>query len=1022
MSIAKLSLLFLLSVWGFGWWSLPTPYPLPQEEKEKQRILIIGSAGYIGSYLFQQLQSHGMQVEGIDREPPARDSQTQRRAASSLSIEEVRSYDSIVYLGGLSGRQACEPLEFRKVLDENVDDVATLAGKMDDGQHLIFASTSAIAEGRVDFKEDGVPRMDLYDKYTASMLKREDMLATMENGPTMTGLRFGTVIGVSPASQKLEYVHLAMVCSAFVSGRVIANGPDLQRSFLALGDLADAVMLLLTLDGVDRKKFEIYHLYSYSESVGKVASEVASITRSQLEVKSGKAGGFTLNGRKFKNHYPKFTPVYNSTTSIRELHNHRQTLCVGKELTYRQRSTQPCNVCGSHDMVPVLDLGEQPLANSFVKTLDLVQPTYPLRLDRCLQCTHSQLSTFVDRPSLFGQYLYRSGTSATLKAYFGWLADKVGGEVSGRRVLEIACNDGSQLDEFKKRGWQTFGVDAADNLIKFAREGGHTVWTGLWGVDQPPKTMGGEFDAIVAQNVLAHVPDPVAFVRACKEVMSERSRLYLQTSQCHLYESGQIDTIYHEHISFFSPQSFQRLADQVGLTVVGWEIVPVHGGSCLVTMKRGGEAASLPAAEMLNQDWFYLLYRGRAKRLAEWMRVQTERFSTAGIPVVGYGAAAKGVVLIHYAHLSLKSIVDDSPLKQQTYCPNTPIPIIRTRDLFDDGLSHLIVVFAWNFIDEVTKRIQAVTNVTQYLMTPYPQQKIVRLTQGQQPTTIIQPYQTNDHWFQSGRKLVVDQSPVKILLVVHMRNEAFLLPYFIRHHLSMFDQAVFIDYASTDDTVSIFERVAPSGWRLVRSKNEMFDAPLVDLEVEEYEREYVGWWKVALTVTEFLVHHDLRSYLGQTTADALRFEAIEMIDCQRQEPLDPYRHLLHQRLVYIDSLSGHYSRIAHRFSDGGRTYDLGRHALVAGREWKWADEGFLVKWKWSPWPESKARKLQIRDRIPRYHFGMGWGTQHDVDEARLDRDQDTMCKTSRLVSFGDHRVDASDFSTKINYRYWQWFG
>ncbi len=124
-------------------------------------------------------------------------------------------------------------------------------------------------------------------------------------------------------------------------------------------------------------------------------------------------------------------------------------------------------------------------------------------------------------------------------------------------MLEVACNDGSQLNQFSKYGWKTVGVDPAKNLAELARKQGHIVYTGFWGVDQFPLLPSPDnLDIIIAQNVFAHVEDPVQFLRACVAIMSVKTKLYIQTSQCEMYETGQFDAVYHEHISFFTAHSF----------------------------------------------------------------------------------------------------------------------------------------------------------------------------------------------------------------------------------------------------------------------------------------------------------------------------------------------------------------------------------------------------------------------------------------------------------------------------------
>ncbi len=327
----------------------------------------------------------------------------------------------------------------------------------------------------------------------------------------------------------------------------------------------------------------------------------------------------------------------------------------------------PCVVCGSrdHDLQEVLDLDMQPLANDFKKTAAEAEhcERFPLKLIRCRKCHHAQLSNLVDRGHLFSNYLYMSGTSKTLHGHFVWLAEKVIAErsIDSKRtgvVLELACNDGTQLDIFKDRGWRTHGVDPAENLVRLAQDKGHDVHVGFWGsqhfsgLPDPSK-----LDAIVAQNVLAHTGKPVEFLKACVDAMGSKTKLYVQTSQCEMFLTGQFDTVYHEHISFFSGHSFHHAAQMAGLTIVDIELVPIHGRSCLVTMQKGtSNNVSMSLSTLLRRevalgmtgDNFYERYRSRALGLREWMHSQLNDLHRKGFKLVAYGAAAKGMVLLHF--------------------------------------------------------------------------------------------------------------------------------------------------------------------------------------------------------------------------------------------------------------------------------------------------------------------------------------------------------------------------------------
>ena len=405
----------------------------------------------------------------------------------------------------------------------------------------------------------------------------------------------------------------------------------------------------------------------------------------------------------------------------------------------------PCPVCGSDNQQRVLDLGNQPFANDFRadKSESLNLTRFPLKLVRCRHCNHLHLSHVANRKKLFDHYLYQSGTSKTLKDYFKVLADLViekSGNKTAGTVLEIACNDGSQLDEFKKRGWKTFGVDPAANIAPIARRKGHNVKVGFWdeNIQIPDFPRGESLTAIVAQNVLAHVPKPIGFLKACVKMMGQSTTLYIQTSQCNMHQLGQLDTAYREHISFFTGHSFIKASVLAGLQIVSFRTTPIHGTSFLVTMKLptqniGGDSGKTTSETMqrrivrekregITTDFFYEKYAASAQVTRSWIISQVSNLREKGYSVGAYGAAAKGMTSLHYIleddnfqeNVTLRDrwidfVLDDAPLKQNTYCPGTTTPVYSSNYLASNQLNEklAIIIFAWNFWEEIAKKLKS---------------------------------------------------------------------------------------------------------------------------------------------------------------------------------------------------------------------------------------------------------------------------------------------------------------------------
>ena len=223
-----------------------------------------------------------------------------------------------------------------------------------------------------------------------------------------------------------------------------------------------------------------------------------------------------------------------------------------------------CFACGNSDLRSILDLGQQPLANNYHN--GEFQEKYPLNLTLCQDCYHLQLSHTVNPDLMFKNYLYVSGTAKTLRDYFDFFANKTLEYLpNAKNILDIACNDGTQLDSYQKLNIKTFGIDPAENLYKDCINKGHNVICDYFNSDTIHKFNGETFDIITAQNVFAHNYDPLKFLKCARRIMTNVSLMFIQTSQADMILNNEFDTIYHEHFSFFTPYSMRTLCNRVGL-------------------------------------------------------------------------------------------------------------------------------------------------------------------------------------------------------------------------------------------------------------------------------------------------------------------------------------------------------------------------------------------------------------------------------------------------------------------------
>jgi len=383
------------------------------------------------------------------------------------------------------------------------------------------------------------------------------------------------------------------------------------------------------------------------------------------------------------------------------------------------KELKECLCCGSTDLALTLDLNEQPLANSYLKDLNEVEPTFPLALNRCKSCSHLQLSHAVNPDLLFKNYLYVSGTSRTLLEYFKWFAEYNISEFEQRNsrrpenVLEIACNDGTQLNVYKDMGLKTYGVDPAENLHKLSSVEHEVVCD--YFKQEHVELFKGKVDIISAQNVLAHNSYPLEFLEQCRDIMRDDSVLFIQTSQADMVKENQFDTVYHEHISFFNVNSMNELARRAGLHLLDVRKTPIHGNSYVFMFSKvpGNDTTvqQVLAEERafgLQNTATYEEYTRRCLQVVKDLDQAIVAYRTLGFKVVGYGAAAKGNTLLNFGKFNLDFIIDDNPLKHGLYTPgmHTPITSIDALDSLQDE-TIAFVPLAWNFFDEIKRNIKA---------------------------------------------------------------------------------------------------------------------------------------------------------------------------------------------------------------------------------------------------------------------------------------------------------------------------
>ena len=388
--------------------------------------------------------------------------------------------------------------------------------------------------------------------------------------------------------------------------------------------------------------------------------------------------------------------------------------------TGTERSITSCIVCGSPDLTVFLDLGETPLANKFLRAeeLALPEPVFPLRVSFCGGCSHVQLAESVPPLEMFEDYLYVSSASDTLRGHLFDLSDVMVGRRGlgpGDLVMDIGCNDGALLDGFRRHGVRTLGVDPAKNLADLTKDSGIDRYVGLFDSSTAGEIVDrwGRPALITATNTFPHIPDLHDFMLGIDTALAPGGAFVIEAHYLvDLVEQGAFDTIYHEHVSYWALGPMTALFAQHGFEVVQAERVPLHHGQLRVTAQRIGErqpeggVEEVLEAERAGGFRDLETYERFASQTRTIKRELTERLDELrgqGKRVVGYGAPAKGNTLISFLEIGphrIPYIVDRSPLKQGLYTPGSHIPIVPVQRLLDDQ-PDAVVLFAWNFADEI---------------------------------------------------------------------------------------------------------------------------------------------------------------------------------------------------------------------------------------------------------------------------------------------------------------------------------
>ena len=404
-----------------------------------------------------------------------------------------------------------------------------------------------------------------------------------------------------------------------------------------------------------------------------------------------------------------------------------------------------CLICESARLVKYLDLGESALANSFLNKSELnkKEKRFPLQVLYCQDCHLVQLSEIVDRKLLFSRYDFFSSASSPLESYFKKYVDdlkKNFPNLSKGFVVEIGSNDGILLKNFDKSQTRTLGIDPAKNIAKVANDSGIETLPIFFNIKSAKKIEKeyGKASIIIANHALAHTDNLHEMISGVKELLDSDGIFAFEVQYiANLINKNQFDNTYHEHVSYFSLLSLQRLFDKYDMNIFDVEEVEAQGGSIRVFVSKqnnlqpnSNNVSKLIAKEKklgLDKLATYKEFSKKPKLIKKDLVAILKKLKKSGKKIVGYGASAKGNTMLQYCGIGpdiIDYIVDTTPSKQGKFTPGTHIPVLPPSEL-EKNPPDYILILAWNYAELIIKKEDKLRKKGVKFIVPIPKVKVI---------------------------------------------------------------------------------------------------------------------------------------------------------------------------------------------------------------------------------------------------------------------------------------------------------
>ena len=404
-----------------------------------------------------------------------------------------------------------------------------------------------------------------------------------------------------------------------------------------------------------------------------------------------------------------------------------------------------CRVCKERKLKKFLSLGEMILVNNFLTAYQLNESElkFPLTVNFCLNCNMVQLGEIINPEVLYRNYVYISSYSHEALAHFQRLASLLVqkfGLADNSLVVEIGSNDGTLLKFFRDHRVKILGIDPAENLAEIANKKNLETWPDFFNVKTAKKIVQqkGQAQILVGNNVFAHIDDLDNILKALDIVLADNGVFIAEFPYLlDLISGNQFDTIYHEHLSYFSIKPLLYLFQRFNLELYDVDRINIHGGSIRIFVGKKGKhkvniiklksLLSLEKKARLDKLSTFIQFAKRVKKIKKDLKSLLEKLKRQKKKIIGFGAPAKGNILLNYCKVGenhLDYITDNISYKQGLYTPGAHLQIFPEEKMYEDKPDYLLLL-PWNCKKEILEKLKSYKQSGGKIIIPIPEVEIV---------------------------------------------------------------------------------------------------------------------------------------------------------------------------------------------------------------------------------------------------------------------------------------------------------